>query len=183
MNIIKSSTIKKFIEDNLRNYNYMDLFILLTNKYYHIYEDIEMVFLIEYDFIPKKYNVFENRKYQSMLRNYAINKYKKCVISGKTNVLLLEAAHVKQVYECVSKNEKSDVHNILLLWIDLHKFFDKYLISINPVNLSVEISNQVVDPDIIKYNGIIINNITKETIKYLEHHYYLFKIANVSLDI
>jgi hypothetical protein len=44
MNIIKSSTINFFIEDNLRNYNYMGLFILLTNKYYHVYQDIEMFF-------------------------------------------------------------------------------------------------------------------------------------------
>lgn len=177
MDIIKSSYIKKFIDDNLNNNNYMDLYIILTNKYYYISNDIDMIFFIEYNFIPKKYNLSENRQYQSKLRNFAINKYKKCVISGKTNGLLLEAAHIKQVYECDTEKEKSDTDNILLLWIDLHKYFDKHYISINTENLSVEISKYIFDTDIMKYNGLIINNISEGTIKYLKHHYELFKIV------
>lgn len=174
--LIKCSKIKQIISDNIKIITQNELFIILIEKYPHMYDEIEMIFLFEFNYEPKKYRMVENRRYQNTLRNNAIKKYKKCVISGKTNILLLQAAHIKQVYECDTEQEKSDNNNVLLLWIDLHKYFDRYLLSINPHTLLVEISSNVLDNNITQYKGQFIKNINNETKKYIEHHYNMYKI-------
>ena len=133
---------------------------------------------MEFDYTPTIYNLIENRNYQHKLRQLALHKFNnKCVISGKSDELLLETAHIKQVYECTNEIEKSDINNILLLWIDLHKYFDRYSLSINPNTLTVEISTALANnPDIYKYNSTVIGNLNNKTIRYLEHHYNLYNL-------
>ena len=89
-----------------------------------------------------------------------------CVISGISEEILLEVAHIKPVSKCDTEKEKVDINNTLLLWIDIHKYFDTYMISINPKTTKVEVKCDY----LMKYNGIKIN-VNEQTKKYLKNHY------------
>ena len=178
-NIVSISQIKNIVDNS--NMSLTEIYLLLTTKYPNLEDDIKLLFMVEYKVNPKTYTLQENRDYQQQLRNNAIRKYNgKCIISGKSDLLLLETAHIKQVFEC-NDYEKKDDNNILLLWLDIHKYFDNYLLSINPDTLKVEIGNSVSkDNNMYKYNGKYIGNIDLgiETVKYLEHHYKVFNLKN-----
>ena len=109
----------------------------------------------------------ESRFYQKKLRKECMNKYNnKCIISGNKEEILLEVAHIIPVSECNTNKQKSDVNNTLLLWVDIHRFFDKYLISINPKTSKVETKKKYLE----KYDQLYVR-LNDETKKYLEHHY------------
>lgn len=151
------------IYEELKNqYNDYDIkFVLLTYYNYDVELEIE---------IQKEER--ENRFYQKSLRKKAFEKYKnRCVISNIDNKILLEVAHIKPVNECLSIQEKADVDNTLLLWVDIHKYFDVYDISINPQTCKVEVKCEY----LVKYNNLHIE-LNDKTRKYLEHHYSLFKV-------
>jgi len=152
MIMIYKELIKKYNENDIQ-------FVLLTYFKY----DIENLLKI-------KFENKEKRNYQNLLRQQAFEKFNnKCVISGNDEELLLEVAHIKPVSECKDINEKSDINNVLLLWIDIHKYFDNYKISINPNTGCVETNCDYFK----KYEGKKIN-INIEMKKYLEHHYFKF---------
>lgn len=150
------------IYDNLKEkYNEHDIkFTLLT--YFNIDIELEMrVNLCE----------IENRHYQQMLRQRALERFNnKCLISGIGEELLLEVAHIKPVSECESENEKSDINNVLLLWMDIHKFFDANQISINPNTSKVEVKCDY----LMEYDGKKVR-INEKTKQYLRNHYKKFK--------
>jgi uncharacterized protein YjbI with pentapeptide repeats len=63
----------------------------------------------------------------------------KCVISGCKIEEIIEAAHIIPY----SKIESHNVANGLLLRVDLHRLFDKYLLAIHPKTREVLISEQI----------------------------------------
>jgi hypothetical protein len=166
--------IKTYIDDNqslLKN----EIFINLLNKY--DVSDIKFVFFTFYgvDIIEDvKMELREKRDYQQCLRMEALYKYNyKCVISGNKQKLLLQVAHIKPVSECDTEEEKRDVDNTLLLWTDIHIYFDAFLIGINPKTCKVEVK----DDYFMEYDGLTLD-LNANTKKYLEYHYEIFKKKN-----
>lgn len=106
-------------------------------------KDVQVIFALYYstelDYQKVQYELKEKRKYQHYLREGVFDKYNNaCVISGCSRKLCLEAAHIKPVCEC-EPHEKYDINNVILLWMDLHKYFDAYQMSINPNTFRVEV--------------------------------------------
>lgn len=149
------------IYDKLRNrYNEHDIkFTLLTFFDYDV--DLELKLSTEER---------EKRDYQRLLRQQAFERYNnRCIISGIDEDILLEVAHIKPVSRCDTVIEKADVDNTLLLWIDIHKYFDAYKISINPKTCRVVVKCDY----LMKYNDLYLE-LNDSTRKYLEHHYSIF---------
>ena len=161
-----------------------------TNNHLQTYENliktdyskdiIKIVYLIDFginidDLIIEKQER-EKRKYQKQLRDEALIKYsRKCAISGQNKERLLEVAHIKPVKDCENINEKKDVNNTLLLWLDLHKYFDNYSFSINPDSFEIEVDSTKDDNLwLMKYNKMVLCDIDNKMIKYLKHHYLIF---------
>jgi hypothetical protein len=163
--------------------NYTDAYIELTKRNYRK-DIINLVFLLDFnvnvddiedDIIEKDEK--EKRKYQKELRNKALERYSnRCVISGETKSKLIEVAHIKPVKDCSNMSEKKDIDNALLLWCDIHKYFDAYQISINPINCKVEINDTNEENAWMKkYKGMKLNCVNDNMKKYLEHHYNIFR--------
>lgn len=166
--------IKEYITKHKKTTHIVSIYEKLKEKYNE--HDIKFTLLTYFDTdieleMRKGFHERENRYYQQMLRQQAFERYdNKCLISGIDEELLLEVAHIKPVSECKTENEKSDINNVLLLWIDIHKFFDAYQVSINPNTTKVEVKCDYLS----KYDNkkIKINEKTKE---YLKYHYEKFK--------
>ena len=80
------------------------------------------------------------RRGQAQFRQALREAYKdQCAISGCDVVEVLEAAHISP-YLGLQTNSLS---NGLLLRTDIHTLFDLYLITVNPVDLRIVISNQL----------------------------------------
>jgi predicted restriction endonuclease len=148
----------------IQQHNKNDIkFVLIT--LYNI--NIETLEKIEYDYKEK-------RQYQQLLREAVIKKYNgKCIISGCDRLKCLECAHIKPVNECIQR-EKCDVNNALLLWIDLHKYFDNYDFSINPKTYLTEVNEKCIDYKWLKEYENIKVELSKENITYVQHHYNKF---------
>lgn len=167
-NIIKTSS------DHIKSYEK-----LIKMNYSR--DTIGLVYLVDFninidDMIIENYD-HEKRKYQKKLREEALKKYSgKCVISGQDKEKLLEVAHIKPVKDCENMNEKKDVNNTLLLWLDLHKYFDHYAFSINPDTFEIEVNESDTDNSwLMKYNKMKICHINNNMIKYIKHHYSIFQ--------
>jgi len=169
--------IRKYIDDKKDLESMFIIYNTLKKSYNE--HDIKFVLLTYYDFdieleMHKEKEERDKRYYQQILRKQAYIRYQnKCVISDINEKILLEVAHIKPVSECSNEQEKTDINNVLLLWIDIHKFFDAYLISINPKTLTVETKCEYLK----KYNGMTIK-INEQTRKYLENHYSKFISIN-----
>jgi len=114
------------------------------------------------------------RTYQKDFRKAIINKYNKCVVSG-ANYERCEASHIVPFSEDNVNRYNTD--NGILLRADLHKLFDKYLVSINPTTNTFVINKKYLskDPTLIDYNNIKINNCFNiATLGFLNQHYQLF---------
>lgn len=162
INLYQSTFTDEYIFNNLiRTYNINDI-----NFVYLVYYGVNIE---EYT----RYELREKRKYQKILRKELLKKCIKCSISGISEEILLEVAHIVPVSECVNVHDKQNIDNVLLLWIDIHKFFDNYDISINPRTCLVE----TLYPYLKKYNGLMID-INDGMKKYLKHHYnkYIMKM-------
>lgn len=165
-----------FIESSLLNgTNLNNIYHNFIEVYPSLKNDVQLVLLIEYDYdvknkVEQNY-LSETRKYQKNLRKYALNKFNKCVISGITENRRLECAHIKPVHN--SNNfEKCDVDNVLLLWIDIHRYFDNYDITINPVTKKVEVNLENNKTKWLHgYNNKYVGNLSCGNLKYLEYHH------------
>lgn len=184
INIIHNNTKKRImttsnIYDIIKNSNNQEqTYIDLTAKYNK--ELVDLVYLVDFDIdinrdICDKHER-EIRTYQQKLRNDAIIRYSgKCVISGETKQRLLEVAHIKPVSDCSNINEKKDINNTLLLWIDLHKYFDCYAFSINPKTYRIEVNMNIEEYEWLhKYQNMKIDCIDDKMSKYIIHHYTIF---------
>lgn len=174
---------------------------MTTNNIYHLIKDennylksyeklrsmdypndiLELVYLVDFNIdinnLVIEKQEYEKRKYQRKLRVQALKKYYgKCVISGENKHKLLEVAHIKAVKDCENINEKKDINNTLLLWLDLHKYFDHYTFTINPQTLKIEVNTNNEDNLwLMKYSGMKLNCVNPEMVKYIEHHYLTCK--------
>lgn len=180
-----STFITKYIEENKINKTLLQIYNELKDKENDIisldllkyvlleYHNFDVDFEIEFD--KKETEEREKRKYQQKLRKAAFERYKHCVISERPEKLLLEAAHIKPVSECGNNKEKEDIDNVLLLWHDIHKYFDDYLVSINPKTSIFEIK-EYIDIDLFnEFKNKKIDNLNSNTLNYLTNHYDKFK--------
>ena len=89
------------------------------------------------------------RKGQTKFRNEVLNAYGgKCAITGTDEQAVLEAAHIENYI-----NEHSNhINNGVCLRADIHKLFDKHLISVDE-HFTVRVSKKINDPEYTKYNG------------------------------
>jgi predicted restriction endonuclease len=109
---------------------------------------------------------------QTEFRKELLAKYNKCIITDEDCEHSLEACHIIPI----SEKETYDIDNGLLLRSDIHKTFDKYLWSINPITLKVEIKENLNVGAIKKYVGQKVKiSINSELENNLENHYNLFK--------
>jgi hypothetical protein len=109
-----------------------------------------------------------------MIKNSIIKYNGKCIISDRSELRLLQACHIKP--DCLCNNlEKIDMNNMILLWIDLHIFFDDYLLTIDSKTKRVIINEKNKDTEYIKiYNDKFINSINNDMLKYLSWYKNMF---------
>ena len=171
--------VTKYIDANKNTKSYVDIYDDLINDEYPS-DDIKFVFQMEYDinvndYIKSEFELREKRMYQQKLRKEAFKFYNnKCIISGIKRKLCLEVAHIKPVCECKSTSEKMNVENTLLLWIDLHKYFDDYAFSINPKTCKIEINDAHNDHDFLKSYDDKEICLTENNKAFMVHHYDKF---------
>jgi superfamily II DNA or RNA helicase len=160
------SDIIDYFKYNKSNDIYNDLIEAMPS----IKNRISLVFQMEYNINPLK--LIEGRNYQSSLRQYVLNKYKSCIIDNNiTSSVRLDCAHIKPVTDC-NEYEKRDTDNILLLWTDLHRCFDRYKLTINPNTCKVEVNTDNEEYLFIKqYNGIHVKELSEGNLRYLQYHY------------
>ena len=112
---------------------------------------------------------------QSKFRNHLLNKYGNvCAISGTNPAEILEAAHLYRY----SEKEVHDPEGGLLFRRDLHTLFDRWMLTIDPNELTVHISPTLIQyPDISKYQGAEIKVPKDLTPKrdYLKAHFDISK--------
>lgn len=146
--------------------------------------NLETILFVIYDlykYTPSKDTLEDKikRSLQYKFRESLKQKYSKCVISNR-NVEICEACHIIPFCESELEN-KYNINNGLLLSSDLHKLFDKFMLSINEkmcVQLSKNILNDESYKDYHKYHNKKLN-LNKETMKNLSHHYKTFSKLNI----
>lgn len=151
-------------------------------KYYRAfgYSDPEL-FRIDLDFLAQsvyglrvgsKINKNRDPNAQANFRTGLLKQYNNsCVISESSCEVELDAAHITPH----KKSPDFSLSNGLVLKKDLHGTFDKYLWSINPWNLTVEISEKYNSGEIAKYKGNLVNLVyTPELFLNLLAHYHEF---------
>jgi predicted restriction endonuclease len=113
---------------------------------------------------------------QSEFRKLVLLAYnEKCCVTDCQESSLLEAAHIIPYMG----TQSNIVKNGLCLRVDIHKLFDKFLISINPETLSVLVSNRVKDEYYIALHGKkLFNSKFKPSIELLTKHYSSFLKIN-----
>lgn len=129
-------------------------------------KDLQLITEIQDVYILQKI-----RESQTLFKNNLIKKFNsKCVISN--NILIeCEAAHIKPV-----KNYGTyEINNGLLLTSNLHKTFDLFLWSINPITFEIVLSKKYDSGSIKKYDKYCLVNILDETYtENLTWHYNIF---------
>jgi len=131
---------------------------------YDSYDELELdlYFLIETLYQDYKiYNDRQERLDQETFRKDLIKHYGKCVITGSTCIRELEAAHIIPFSD---DNTNNSLYNGLLLKSNIHKTFDDYYWTINPVSLCIEIKSNINVGEIMSYNGNKINIIINDNI-------------------
>ncbi|MEH2004494.1 HNH endonuclease [Nostoc sp.] len=116
-----------------------ELFHILVNEFdpHNIIDDRMRVISLVY-----------RRKGQSKFRREVIKAYKgKCAITGYSVDKVLEAAHIIRYLG----SETNHPSNGILLRVDIHRLFEKYLLSIHPKNYEVVISPTLCGTD---YEGL-----------------------------
>ena len=91
---------------------------------------------------------------QSEFRSGLMDLYEyKCIVSSNSNPDELEAAHIVGVAD----GGDYMLSNGLILEANLHKTFDKYQWTINPITLQIETNSNYGEGSINKYGGIKLN--------------------------
>ncbi len=132
-------------------------------------EWIELYFIKHYGI--KNKDVIDkaiNRLSQKEFRNIIIARDKKCIISG-FHENECEAAHI--IPYCVCQNYEPS--NGILLNACLHKLFDAYAFTIDPISRKIIISPEYENRSISKYQNKVIN-VPIECKMALKKHYDFF---------
>lgn len=116
------------------------------------------------DVAPKTYKITINMRdprQQTIFRASLLEHYKQCIISGKQNPKLLDAAHIMPF-----KQVGSSLETGILLRKELHYLWDKYDLSIDPHSWTVHLSKDFqADDDYSKYH---LQPLSNETILLLQ---------------
>lgn len=171
------SYINKFSDVSLHLEN-----IKTSAPLYSFYEQMKSKFPANYkdfelfnSFNDNSISEIEIRDYQTKLRNDAIARFNgTCPISGIKELNRLETAHIKPVSECINLLEKTDCDNVILMWMDLHKYFDSFKFSINPDTFIIEVNSDNKEEWLNNFNGKKIQ-LVEENKLYLTYHYNKFK--------
>jgi predicted restriction endonuclease len=100
----------------------------------------------------RRFALQEVRTEQGAFRASLMSLYKsRCVISGCSVVDVLQAAHIVPFSESVAY--RNDVSNGLILRSDIHTLFDRFLISIRPVDGTVFLAGQLLTSGYRNYHG------------------------------
>ena len=157
---------KEIIKDEIYDYkkfNYNDE-IIFNNHLNFLLENIYNIKIIEND----KSRV---RLSQKEFRKELLKKFNKCIITNEDCIEELEACHLIPINE----KESYNINNGIILTSNLHKTFDKYLWSINPNTLKIEINNNKNVGYIKKYVGNKVNiKLNDELFNNLNYHYSNF---------
>lgn len=157
---------------------YLDKYSRINELVYDKYESFgyenEDTFIEDLNFFVDKvyklpvYDDNQKRIKQQELKNVLLGKYETCIISGSNSHSELVACNIQPSDDYVLSNG-------LLLKKNLCDTFNKYLWSINPNTLMVEIKDNIDVGEIKKYKnyelGIEVNN---EMYLNLLDHYYKF---------
>ena len=136
---------KEIIKEEIYDYkkfNYNDE-IIFNNHLNFLLENIYNIKIIENDKSRVRLNQKEYRK--ELLEKFN----NKCIITNEDCMEELEACHLIPINE----KESYNINNGIILTSNLHKTFDKYLWSINPKTLKIEINNNKNVGNIKKYVG------------------------------
>ncbi|MDP5459602.1 HNH endonuclease [Alishewanella sp. SMS8] len=125
--------------------------------------------------VEKKYALVRTqlRVGQTDFRSALISNYNgQCCITKCSELAVLDAAHIRPY----SGYHSNTLDNGLLLRSDIHKLYDRFLLSIEPESLTVKLSPTVKDKHYLILDGIPINlgNIAPSQ-TFLEEHYSTFK--------
>jgi hypothetical protein len=114
---------------------------------------------------------------QSKFRSHLLNKYGNvCAISGINPTEVLEAAHLYRY----SESEVHDPEGGLLFRRDLHTLFDRWLLTIDPSDLTIHVSPTLSQfPEIFRYHGGEIK-VPKELAPKSDYLKIHFEISNQS---
>ncbi|PBB81224.1 hypothetical protein CK218_12715 [Mesorhizobium sp. WSM3879] len=119
----------------------------------------------------------EIRPEQAIFRRALIRLYgTRCLLSGNQVEAVIEAAHIVPFSEGVEF--RNDVGNGLLLRADIHKLFDKSLISIRPVDSRVAIASSLKSTSYQKLEGRLVEHRAKR--EFLFRQYQEFARRNPS---
>jgi len=158
---------KEIVKDELYDYtkfNYIDE-ILFNNHLNFLLENIYNIKIIENDKSRVRLSQKEFRK--ELLKKFN----NKCIITNEDCIDELEACHLIPINE----KESYNINNGIILTSNLHKTFDKYLWSINPNTLKIEINNNKNVGNIKKYIGNKVNiKLNDELFSNLNYHYTNF---------
>lgn len=114
------------------------------------------------------------RRNQAAFRRALLQDRGKCAVTGTREFSVLDAAHI--VPYAGRSAHRDNPNNGLLLRSDIHKLFDRHLISINPTSRMVEISDRVKCPSYLGLKGAPITD--QVWPKSLEYHYEKFRKTN-----
>jgi hypothetical protein len=113
---------------------------------------------------PKTYKVtitMRDPQQQVEFRAGLLDHYKKCIISGKLNPILIDAAHIMPFKQVGSRLETG-----ILLRKELHWLWDRYEISINPQTWIIHLSKKLQDDE--DYSKYHMFKLLDETIRLLK---------------
>jgi len=163
----------------IKIYDNIDEYIINFNFNSNITITIETLLFILFDiyeYIPNNEKISNHivRQYQNKFRRSIIQKYKKCIITGKDN-FICEACHIVPFSDC-NYTDKYNIYNGLLLSSELHILFDNYKMSIDE-NCKVVFSKDILENNNYKeyhnYHNKIID-LDKKTMENINIHYTKF---------
>lgn len=132
----------------------------------------EKIFKInENDTRIRKKTMMVVRPKQTNFRAELIKLWKNCPITGCNILEILDAAHIYP-YRGEKDNELS---NGILLRTDIHKLFDRYLLSIHPINFTIHVSKYITDPQYTQHEGKVVKNGRVLSKHALEYHWMYFE--------
>lgn len=176
--------IKKIIKE-LDNVYDKEKYEKIIKKYNETYVDFAIY--IKYNVNKNKDKLINNeiiekilKRHQDGFRKNIIKKYNRCIVTG-TDAEYCEACHIIPYSESNNK-KKFSMSNGLLMDPTIHKLFDKYDVSIDPVTSTFIVSKKLLKSNVVPminiYNGKHINGIDNDTLGNLKKHYKKFKQIN-----
>lgn len=132
----------------------------------------DFVTLLKADNRQKVSSQITVREGQGNFREQLIREYGcRCCISGCEEGAVIEAAHITPY-----KGKHTNIlENGLLMRVDIHRLFDKHLIAIEAVSMTVRVAKSVTDEYYRSLNGAKIKlRARKKTKRFLQDHYNSF---------